>query len=216
MKLFRFKGRKIKSKFNKAEWKNIKLSKSKTKLSTLIKTNKKLRKAVEIIFNKKTFLAAAGSTAISAGIYYIWDYIETNSGCFKKNFDGSMCKIKELSCCQKKDVVGIPNCNGLILPSEPCKNYKEDNASCCDRCQCGSEITCGLGEEVECQRPTVAEALSYFSQEVSSSVWSGITTFFPWAPKVMYGILIILTIWILSYIIPVLYKIFPRKRNQDV
>ena len=216
MKLFRFKGRKIKSKFNKAEWTDVKASKSIAKLTTTIKSNKKLSKAIEVIFNKKTFIIAAGATVISTGIHYIWDYIETNSGCFKKQFDGSICKIKELSCCQKKDVQDVPNCSGLILPSEPCKNYKEEDTSCCDRCQCGGEITCAPGEEVECQRPTVAEALSYFSREVSSSLWSSVTTLFPWATKVAYGLAIILIIWILSYILPVFYKIFPKKRNQDV
>ena len=186
------------------------------KIDARINSKSTLSKMYKKLVNKKTFLAVSGVTIIGFSVSHILNYIEANSGCFKKQLDGTICKIKQLSCCQPNEVKHILTCSDLVIVSNPCGNYKENDDNCCEHCKCGDGIKCKIGETVHCQRPTVDEALSYFSKELGSGLWSSIKTIFPWVEYVLYVVAIIITVWLVSFILPIFYRIFPRKRNQDV
>lgn len=190
--------------------------KSENDINVLVQRRKDFKNIIQHLFNKKTFAVAGVSSAVGIGVASIWNYIESNSGCFKRNADGSVCKVHELSCCQPGKLDNIPYCDGLKQYSNLCDNFDEEKEdSCCKLCSC-KDVGCSENEVMQCQRPTVADALTHFAENLSSGVWSGIQTFFPWVSYVVYGIGIILTVWILSWVVPFLYRILPRKRNQDV
>lgn len=190
--------------------------KSKAEVNILVGKKSDFKKVVQHLFSKKTLAVAGVGGAVGFGVTSIWNYIESNSGCFKKNSDGSVCKVRELSCCQPKQLEDIPYCDGWNHYQNLCNQFDEEQeGSCCKLCTC-KDVLCNENEEMQCQRPTVAEALSHFAENLSSGVWSGVTTLFPWVSYIVYGIGIMLGIWLLSWGVPILYRILPRKRNQDV
>lgn len=191
-------------------------AKSLADLNDRIAKNNSLRKVITHVFSKKTLAVATVSGAVAVGAASIMNYIESNSGCFKKNRDGSVCKVVELSCCQQDKLDNVPYCDGMTHYNTACDQFDEDvEKSCCRDCTC-TKIGCDENEDMQCQRPTVADALTHFAQNVSSGIWSSIETFFPWISYVVYGFGIVLAVWLLSWIAPFIYRILPRKRNQDV
>lgn len=105
-----------------------------------------------------------------AGSQYVNDYIKQNSGCFLYEGDEIKCKVKELSCCQPDPVPELPFCN-WNLDNSFCNGYDEEKEdSCCQFCDC-QHHTCLPNQELKCRRPTVGEALTYFSDKVSDNVF---------------------------------------------
>lgn len=190
------------------------VTKSMSNLDGLVRKNTKMQKVIKTVFSKKTAVVAGVGTALGLGISSIWNYIESNSGCFKKLRDGSVCKVKELSCCQKERLDNVPNCPGMGPFQNACHNYDADQEeSCCLLCDC-VDSHCDEGEEMKCQRPTVADALTHFADQVKSGVWSAVEAVFPWASYVVYAIVALLALWLLSLAWPVIRKMVPR--NKDV
>lgn len=191
-------------------------AKSQGELNKIVHKRSDLKHAIEKLFSKKALIVAGVGSAVGIGVTSIWNYIESNSGCFKKNPDGSVCKVRELSCCQPEELENITYCDNMNLYHAICDQYDEEQEqSCCKLCDC-TQVGCDEQETMQCQRPTVADALTHFAQNVSSGVWSGIETLFPWLSYVVYGVGILFALWILSWVGPFLYRLLPRKRNQDV
>lgn len=175
-------------------------ARSKVALETLVKSHNKLKKVVKKIFSKKGLTIAATGTIVGVGVTSIWNYIESNSGCFKKRADGSICKVREFSCCEKSKLDNVNFCDGLEKMANVCDNFDEEKEkSCCRLCEC-EHADCLPNETMQCQRPTVADALNHFASQVGSTVWSGIGAVFPWISYVIYGIIAIVSFWILNTI----------------
>lgn len=189
------------------------LTKSEKALKKLVSSNEKLKGAIKTVFSKKGLKVAAAGAIIGTGVAHIWNYIESNSGCFKKKSDGSVCKYQELSCCQNGKLDNVPFCDGMEKLANVCKDFNEDDEnSCCRLCDCKYVNNCLPGDTMKCQRPTVADALNHFATQVGSTVWSGIGTVFPWISYVLYGFVAIFVIWIISYIRSFFWMI----RKKDV
>lgn len=187
---------------------DFKVPKTKNAFKKIVRENAKLSKAVHKIFNKKTLMVVGAGAALGYGIDRIWDYVESNSGCFKKQGgDDSVCKVRELSCCQPKDSDNVGFCQGFENAyRNACQGFDEDaEGSCCKFCDCVT-LNCGPGEEVRCQRPTVADALTHFTKTLGSGVWSALTAVFPWLPYVLYAIAAVAFVWILNLAKPYVWK----------
>lgn len=210
-RVFNFKPRKVSKRFKDF---NIK-ARSKAALSRVVAGSKKLEAVLNKLFNKKTALAVGISSAVGIGVSSIWNYIESNSGCFMKRND-QVCKVRELSCCQPDDLENVPFCPGVSPTYQNvCENFNEEQeGSCCKLCTCDA-FECDGDETMQCQRPTVADALTHFAQTLGSGVWSGVDALFPWLSYVLYGIGIVFTIWLWSLISPHVYRLLQRKRKQD-
>lgn len=212
-RVFNFKPRKVAKRFKDFKFK----TKSKAALQRVVAGSKKLENVLKKLFNKKTIMAVGISSAVGIGINSIWNYIESNSGCFMKRNDQSICKVRELSCCQQDELDNVSFCPGISPTYKNlCENFNEEQeGSCCKLCTC-QEFQCDTDETMQCQRPTVGEALTHFAQTLSSGIWSSVEAIFPWMSYVLYGIGIILTIWLWSLISPHIYRILQRKKNRDV
>lgn len=199
------------------KFKSIQLNpKSMKHLDDLVKKKSSVRKVIDKVFSKKGLAVAGAGTAVGVGVSSIWNYIESNSGCFMKQLDGSVCKVHELSCCQPATLDNVANCSGLSHFQKTCDNFDEDaEKSCCRLCNC-EHVGCPDSEELKCQKPTVADALTHFADSVKSGVWSAIGSVFPWASYVLYAVLTLFALWLLNLALPFIKKIVPRKRNQDV
>lgn len=212
-RVFNFKPRKVNKRFRDFKFQ----TKSKAALQKLVAESKKLENVLKKLFNKKTVMTVGIGSAVGIGITSIWNYIESNSGCFMKRNDQSVCKVRELSCCQQDQLDNVPFCDGFELHYQNiCDNFNEEQeGSCCKLCTCDA-FHCDSDETMQCQRPTVADALTHFAQTVGSGVWSTIDTIFPWLSYVFYGIGIILIIWLCSFVSYYVYGLWQRKRKQDV
>lgn len=103
------------------------------------------------------------------GIRSIVQYIESNLGCFLQDKE-SVCKVQSLSCCQKNSVEGVPFCDERLGMTNVCNNFNEEvEKTCCRLCNC-EYYNCLPNQTLECQRPTIGEALTYFTQNVSDTV----------------------------------------------
>lgn len=205
---FNFNAKPISKRFN-----NFKvLTKSQKALKKLVSSNEKLKGAIKTVFSKKGLKVAAAGALVGTGVASIWSYIESNSGCFKKKSDGSVCKYDELSCCQKGKLDNVPFCHGTKNLTNVCKDFDEDDEkSCCRLCDC-EYVDCLPGDTMKCQRPTVADALNHFASQVGSTVWSGIGTVFPWISHVLYGLAAVFVLWIAYYV----RSFFRMTRKKDV
>lgn len=211
-RVFDFRPRKVSKRFQDFKFKK----KSKAALEHFVEGSKKLQNILKNLFNKKTVGAVVITSAVGVGISSIWDYIESNSGCFMKRNDQSVCKVRELSCCQKGELDNVPFCDGFSSHFQSaCDDYKEEDDSCCKECSC-EKFHCDADESMQCQRPTVADALTHFAQSIGSSVWSSVDAIFPWLSYVLYGIGILFTLWLWSLVSPHVYRLLQRKRKQDV
>lgn len=183
---------------------------TKRSIRKMFKLHKKLKPTVKRIFSRKTLKIVGITSVVGYGIYQIVDYINSNSGCFLKgpNFT---CKVKAYSCCQKEAVNGVEFCDeGVLENKNICEGYdinKEE--SCCRYCTC-DVYDCSPHETMECQRPTVGEALTHFAETLSSSVISGVQTVFPWLTYGVYVFIGFLLMWFVS----IAYRIVRRFKTR--
>lgn len=158
------------------------------RLSSL-KRNNAFKKTAKTLFGKhKKFwgvtLVAGATTAYA--VTWVENYIASNSGCFLLSDDGA-CKVRELSCCQPDPVDNLSFCQLPIPQPEPCQHFNEDTEkSCCRFCDCKVQ-PCLPGQTLECRRPTVGQALSYLSENVTSTLlnwtsplWKTILSYVLW------------------------------------
>lgn len=191
--------------------------KSKNALKSFFKNQKALTKIADKIFTKKGLiragtLATAG-TALGLVVDNVWSFIHTNSGCFKEKTDGTLCKVKELSCCQPLAVGGVEVCDEVLGMVNVCDGYDESTeGSCCKNCDCDF-YDCLPNETMKCQRPTVAEAVKHFASEVGMNLWSGLEWIFPWLAWLPYIAYAIVTVFII-YIVGFASYWFYRKRKE--
>lgn len=184
-------------------------------LEGTVAKNARMRRVIKQVFSKKAAVTAGVGTAVGLGVASIWNYIESNSGCFKKLRNGSVCKVQELSCCQKGSLDNVPNCSGMASYRSVCdQEYDDSDASCCKLCSC-AEMGCDESEEMRCQRPTISDALAHFAATVKEGVGSALVTLFPWAPYVLYAGLALLALWAVSVAWPVLNRFLPRRKQED-
>lgn len=187
--------------------------KNKKHAEVVIRGNKSLKSAVQKLFTKDTVkkvfskkaLASIGiASAVGYGAHYINNYIQSNSGCFliSGNAKGdSICKVRELSCCQPEPVANLNYCKeSKLAAGNPCLGFDEDREqSCCRHCNC-QEFECLPHQRMECRRPTVADSLSHLSQEVFSHFNGILKTLLPWlytAASILLGLIVL---WI-GYVI---------------
>jgi hypothetical protein len=173
-------------------------------LEIIINKNTRLRKLVSVLFSSKTLALAATSTVIGVGISKINDYIQSNSGCFLISND-TVCKVRALSCCQPEPVNNIAFCPEIPLGYDPCHGYDEDKEKeCCKLCSC-QESDCLPHQTMECRRPTIAEALSYYAQGLSSDI-----------SKIFTSLILPVAYWFLSgfVILLVLFFLYKRIRGR--
>lgn len=143
-----------------------KIAKTTNGLKNMLHADTLLKKAFHSVFNKKLFKRAAGATVVGVGIHYVMKYINTNSGCFLKDSSNVHCKVKNFSCCQKEAIDELPFCPEGPNTFDPCgTDFDEDKEqSCCKLCSC-DHYDCKPGQKLECQRPSVGEALTHFAHE---------------------------------------------------
>lgn len=130
--------------------------------------NKSLKKR---LLNSK--LLWIGGTAIGLSAFYVDHYIKGNTGCFLESGEHT-CKLIDLSCCNPHESTYIEKCSDdiiqrLNIDKKSCDNYDFTNAVCCEKCDC-SFYSCEPDEKMRCHKATVAEALSYFSDNMTSRV----------------------------------------------
>lgn len=155
--------------------------------TTIIKKNKALKKVVKAIFSKKAFKLAVVTSVVGTGAHYIDKYIQSNSGCFLKSGE-SICKVKELSCCQKDELANVRFCPNKI--KDACAGYDEiKENSCCRLCNC-SYYPCLPNQSMECRRPTIDEALAYYAGNALHFVWDFLEKLFPWLPWILASLVI--------------------------
>lgn len=147
-------------------------------LKKIIRTNQTLRKVVKGIFSKTSLKITAVGGVVGTGAYYLNKYIQSNSGCFMKS-GSSICKVKELSCCQKDKLANVPFCPKMF-PEHTCNDFDENKEnSCCRLCDCQS-YRCLPHQSMECRRPTVDEALAYYAERAADAFWNIIKSLFPY------------------------------------
>lgn len=130
--------------------------------------NKSLKK--QLLNSKLLWL---GGTAIGLSAFYIDHYIKGNTGCFLES-GGNTCKLIDLSCCNPHESTYIEKCSDEIIQrlnidKKSCDHYDFNNPVCCEKCDC-KHYSCEPDEEMRCHRATTAEALTYFSENMTSSV----------------------------------------------
>ncbi|GFY67225.1 uncharacterized protein TNIN_228241 [Trichonephila inaurata madagascariensis] len=163
-------------------------------LQAIVKKNKALQGVLKTIFSKKAVIVTALAKVVGVGISYIDNYIQSNSGCFL--YSGStVCKVKALSCCQPEAVDKVPFCHDQTLENI-CNGYNEDVEKTCYRLCHRQYYNCLPHQRMECQRPTIVEALSYYAQEITYSVWSAFLLLVPWLTWVVETGITLLVIWI--------------------
>lgn len=160
-------------------------AKTKPLIEKSIRSNKALAKAVSTIFSKKGIALISGATLTGVASQQIADYIKSNSGCFllDKSTGKIKCKVRELSCCNPDPVLDVSFCS--IGAVDVCQGFDEQKEnSCCRQCDCNSH-PCDENETLECQRPTVGDALSYFSKNTVSGIFWAVLR---WIPVWVYGV----------------------------
>jgi len=150
-------------KFDNVPVKNLpKMKKDKNFMNAVTNALKNHKKAIGVT------VVATATTA--AAVTWIENYITSNSGCFLMS-DDSVCKMKNLSCCQPDPVENLSFCNFSVINPNVCQGYVDDSSkSCCLQCNCIDQA-CLPGQTMECRRPTVGQALSHLSDNVMSTVW---------------------------------------------
>lgn len=178
-----------------------KVVKNVKRLNTWVNSDSLLKKAIKKVFSKKGLKVAGATVTVGVAAHYIMEYINTNSGCFLKNGKTVVCKVRAYSCCQKDPIDNVPFCpeDSDRVYRDPCNEYDGDNdESCCKYCSC-EHFDCSFGENMVCKRPTVAEALSFFTVEAASGIWSAITEVFPSINYIIYIVGFLVILWILSF-----------------
>lgn len=184
---------KINKKYKKFDFK-VKGPNKLDKIKKLIRTNKALSDAAHAIFRHKKFLTKVTGAAVIVGVgaHLIHNFIQSNSGCFKQKGE-LICKIEVLSCCQKERVKNLPSCGNISKNLENvCEHYDDEKKEeCCELCDCVS-VGCAPGEEVFCQRPGIADALTHFYEETKNAVWSTLSNILPsYVWEILMGLLVV-------------------------
>lgn len=144
------------------------------------KTDLELKVKLDGIKNKsltKRILASkiiiGSGIAIGISAAYIDNYIKGNTGCFLEK-DNEVCKLTALSCCNPHTSSYVETCDSqtvsrLNIDRETCKNYIFSNASCCEKCDC-KFYNCQKDEKMSCRKSTVAEALTFFTDNMKTTI----------------------------------------------
>lgn len=173
--------------------------KNRSALKRMVTSKKSLKKVFKKVFSYKGLKVAGITTIVGLGVHHVMDYIQSNSGCFLKGPADSVCKVRAFSCCQKEPVHGVPFCDtSPSFMDTACDGFDEDQEkSCCRLCDC-QNFNCLPNQTMECQRPTVGEALTHFGQNVAKGVWSTLTTLFPWLSYLVMALAGFFFLWIAS------------------
>lgn len=164
-------------------------------LEGLVKRNKALKTAIKAVFSKTTVKLTVGATLVGVGVTYLNNYIQSNSGCFVKSHD-AVCKVQALSCCQPEAVEKVPFCTLKIVQPDPCRGFDEEvEKSCCKWCDCQYH-DCLPHQTMECRRPTIGDALGYYAQQWTSSIWDMLDNVFPWIAWVLGIGGVFLAVWL--------------------
>lgn len=170
------------------------------KIKNLLTKNKALSNAAHVIFRHKKFIAKVGvaATIVGVGAHLIYNFIESNSGCFKQKGE-TFCKIEVLSCCQKMPVENLPSCANIPDNlANACKDYDDEKESeCCKLCSCAL-VGCGPGEDVFCRRPGIADALTYFGNQTQNAILNAIKSVVP--DYVWEVLMVLLVVWIVGFV----------------
>lgn len=206
----------VPSKFKKFDIKISSKSRGRKTLESMIKKNSLLRKTIDGVFSKKGLFAIGTTAAIGIGVSKIHEYIEANSGCFLQGRN-DVCKMRSLSCCQNGAVQGVEFCQEPVEQANQLKNvcdgFDEDDPtvqeSCCLLCDCRTYGGCLPGESMECRRPTVAEAISFYTQSTMSGLTGWMWKLIPvW---IIFGIVALL----FGFTVIKLYLYLRRRNNKD-
>lgn len=192
------------------------VAKNAKSLRNFITRNKTLHHVVKKVFSKSTLKKVAIASVVGIGVQSIMSYIDSNSGCFLKG-PRSVCKVKGLSCCQKDEIDQVPFCNepSSNALANACENFDEDvEKSCCRLCDC-EHFGCLPGQSMECQRPTVAEAITHFAGDAASTLLSGVHAVAPWLWYVLYGVGALIFVWVLVLVKPFAMRVFSRRKQDD-
>lgn len=144
------------------------------------KTDTELKMQLNSIKNKSlknrllnSKLLWIGGAAIGLSAVYVDNYIKGNTGCFLESGENT-CKLVDLSCCNPYESAYIEKCSNEIIQrlkidKKSCDNYDLNNNICCEKCDCDYHF-CEPDEKMRCHKATIAEALTYFSENMTSSV----------------------------------------------
>lgn len=144
------------------------------------KTDLELKTRLNGIKNKsllKRILASkliiGSGIAIGISAAYVDNYMKGNTGCFLVKGD-EVCKLTMLSCCNPHASSYVETCDAqivkrLIVDKEACKNYLISDASCCKQCDCQYHH-CEKDEKMSCRIATVAEAVTFFTDNMKETV----------------------------------------------
>lgn len=165
-------------------------------LRSFVSKNDSLRRVISKVFTKKGLVAVTAATVVGVGVSAINDYIQSNSGCFLKS-ENSVCKVKDLSCCQPDPVDELSFCSQTVQ-GDPCLNFDEDKEkSCCKLCDC-QFYNCLPGQEMECRRPTIGEALAHYAQGLTLGAWNWVAYLVPllyWAAGITTALIVLWIAW---------------------
>lgn len=159
----------VKPEFKSLNSKNIPKTDAELKIQIDGIKNKSLKKR---LLNSK--LLWLGGTAMGLSAIYVDQYIKGNTGCFLESKDDT-CKIIQLSCCNPYKSNYIETCSDEIIQRlkinlDACKNYDPfNNSTCCEMCDCKYH-SCESDEKMKCHKANVGEALSYFTEHMTSNV----------------------------------------------
>lgn len=168
------------------------------KLKNILKTGGKI-----------TLGGVAAGTAVGLSSKFINDYVIGNSGCFLEKENGEVCKMNLLSCCNPNESSYVKSCSAdmiqrLGIPENACDQYDETHPNCCRKCE-NEQYNFQKDEKLVCRRANTAQALSYFANNVTSSIaqtvlgtLSSILTS-PFVLKLLFTGLAIFIIAILGY-----------------
>lgn len=164
-------------------------------LENIVKSDGALRKMIKKVFSKRGIKVAGIATAVGVGAHYINDYIQSNSGCFVIS-GSSVCKVKNFSCCQPSKVDNVPFCLENPDYAKTCDGFDEDEEkSCCRLCDCNN-YNCLPHQTMECRRPTIGEALSFYAKEATSSLLGFVNFLFPWLYWMFGAFIACISIWL--------------------
>lgn len=166
--------------FNKVPKVNPDL-KSLKSLKSIPKTDFELHSHVKSLKKKslvnkllKSKLVLGGGAAVALSAIYVDGYIKGNTGCFLQSKDNTTCKLLALSCCNPYESKYVKKCDNHIIERlkiniDSCKNYNLSSVNCCEKCNCDNH-NCDEGETMSCHRATTAEAVSYFADNMTSTI----------------------------------------------
>lgn len=147
-----------------------------TELDTLAKKDSFLKKALDTITLKRAVFGTIAIAGVSYGAAVVQNYKHENTGCFLYT-GNSVCKVKELSCCNKKSSSEIAFCNPNQLnphfPIDACNNYDEENEPCCRQCDC-QYYNCKPNQKLICKKTSYSDALAHLTRIASKGILNSV------------------------------------------